>query len=501
MARKTTRKKPAKRAPGKPARDTRPWALWVLGAILGVAAIRLGVNALGWVPVHFDEGQYWAYGQELAWGHFSKPPLVGWVIYAATGWLGDTTFALRLGVVVAHGLTAWLVFLTGRALWDGRTGFWAATGFTAAPGVTVSAMIMTTDPVMMAAWALALYAWVRAVEKGAVHWWALVGLAVGIAALAKYTGLVFAAGALGYGLFSARGRDWRGLGVATVAALVVLAPNIWWQVANSFHTVVHIAEDAAPAGSRYNIGKMAEFIGAQLGVIGPVWFLAMLAAFWTRKTWRDDWRMRLVAWQTFALLFAMIALAFWTRAQPNWAAPSYVAGSLLAARWLLSRKWDWGLKVQGAVGAVAALALYSAAWAYHAMPGDLPRSTDPFKKMRLAEPFCGPALAAMGEEGAEVLLSNDRRRLSECMFLGGFGFEGVAVWNPDLNPSNHHELVATLFPGDDRPMLLAVMSPEVAATIAARFEDAREIETGTFQTHKGREYGYSIWAVQGFKGY
>ncbi len=62
---------------------------------------------------------------------------------------------------------------------------------------------------------------------------------------------------------------------------------------------------------------MAEFIGAQLGVIGPVWFLAMLAAFWTRASWLDDWRMRLVAWQTFALLFAMIVLAFWTRAQPN----------------------------------------------------------------------------------------------------------------------------------------------------------------------------------------
>ena len=87
------------------------------------------------------------------------------------------------------------------------------------------------------------------------------------------------------------------------------------------------------------------------------------------------------------------------------------------------------------------------------------------------------------------------------MFLGGFGFEGIAVWNPNLNPKNHHELVATLFPGDERTMLLAVMSEDVARAIASRFEDAREIDTASFQTHDGRSFTYSIWAVQGFKGY
>lgn len=492
----------ARKAPGV-RKDARPWALWTLGLILAVAVLRLGVNALGLIPVHFDEGQYWAYGLELAWGHFSKPPLVGWVIYLTTGWGGDTTFALRIGVVVAHAITAGLIYLAAARLFDGRTGFWAAAGFTAAPGVTVSALVMTTDPVMMAGWALALYAWVRAAEaKGpATLWWVVLGAAIGVAMLAKYTALVFAAGAIGYGLFSARARDWRGAAIAVAAGLVVFAPNIWWQMANSFHTVVHVAEDAAPPGSRYNIDKMAEFIGAQLGVIGPVWFVAMLAAFWFRRDWLDDWRMRLLAWQTGALLFAMIALAFWTRAQPNWAAPAYVAGSIFAARWLLTRKWDWGLKVQGAVGVVAALALYGAAWAYATFPDNLPRSLDPYKKMRLAEPFCEPVLAALGEEGAEVLLSNDRRRLSECMFLGGFGFEGVAVWNPKLIPQNHHELVATLSPGDDRLMLLATMSRQSARDIAMRFDAAREIETSTFQTHKGREYAYSIWVVQGFRGY
>ena len=494
---------PRKRSTGRKRKpsDTRPWALWTLGLVLGVAVLRLAVNALGWVPVHFDEGQYWAYGQELAWGHFSKPPLVGWVIYLATSFGGDTTFALRIGAVASHAIIALLVFLTGRRLFDGQTGFWAAAGYTVAPGVSASSMIMSTDPVMMACWALGLYAWARAAEAKGRVWWVVLGAALGLGMLAKYTALAFAAGAVGYGLFSARKRDLAGTVIAVIAGLVVFAPNLMWQITNSFHTVVHVAEDAAPGGSAFNPGKMAEFVGAQFGVIGPIWLVGVVLALLAMRRAEMDWRMKMLGWQTGTLLLAITALAFTTRAHPNWAAPVYISGSILAARWFLTRKADWALKAQAGIGALAAVVLYGAAWAYYAMPTDLPRGPDPFKKMRLGEPFCGPALAAMGEEGAEVLLSNDRRRLSECMFLGGFGFEGIAVWNPDLNPKNHHELVATLFPGDERVMLLAVMSAETARKIARHFDEAREIETGEFQTHEGRSFTYAIWAVQGFKGY
>ena len=79
---------------------------------------------------------------------------------------------------------------------------------------------------------------------------------------------------------------------------------------------------------------------------------------------------------------------------------------------------------------------------------DLPRFADPFKKMRNGGPFCEAALSAMEGEGAQVLLSNDRRRLSECLFEGGMDFKDVAVWDPDGVPSNHFEFRSRLAPGD-----------------------------------------------------
>ncbi len=500
-ARKPAPKKAKKAAPRKRATRApdRPWARWTLALILGVAALRLGVNALGLVPIHFDEAQYWAYGHELAAGHFSKPPLVGWLIWATTGLGGDTTFFVRIGAVLCHGLIAAFVFLAGRRLFDGQTGFWAAAGYTVAPGVSVSAMVMSTDPVMMAFWAIALWAWIRAGD-GPSYWWAVLGAVIGLGMLAKYTMIAFVFGALGYGLFSARERDWRGLAIATTTGLIVFSPNLIWQLSHDFVTASHVVEDAAPGGSLWNIGKFGEFAGAQLGVIGPLWFLAILGGlFW--RGWGQDWQMRMLGWQTYTLLIPILILAFATRAQPNWAAPAYVAGSIFAARYFLTRDWGWALKWQAIPGAIAAIALYAATIAYSAAPLSLPRTPDPFKKMRIATDFCAVTLAVMGEEGAEAILSNDRRRLSECMFQGVLLWQDIAVWNADPWPENHHELVSTLQPGDERVLVLAVMSRDAAVDMAKRFDEAREIETGTIPTHDGAAFGYSIWIVQGFRDY
>ena len=98
-----TRKKPAVKKPRKGKAPARPYLWWTLAVIALAAVLRLAMNAFDLVPPHFDEGQYWAYGHELAAGHFSKPPLVGWLIWVTTSLGGDTTFALRIGTVLGVG--------------------------------------------------------------------------------------------------------------------------------------------------------------------------------------------------------------------------------------------------------------------------------------------------------------------------------------------------------------------------------------------------------------
>ena len=125
----------------------------------------------------------------------------------------------------------------------------------------MSAMIMSTDPVLMVFWAAALFAMVRAAEvetenEGRV-WWGVLGALIGAGMMAKYTMVVFAIGALGYGLFAARERAWTGMLIAAVVSVAVLLPNIIWNSGNSFVTMAHVLGDADP-GKGYD-GKAAEW--------------------------------------------------------------------------------------------------------------------------------------------------------------------------------------------------------------------------------------------------
>ena len=506
-ARGKTDRNRGRAAAGKPARkrtkpvktSAGPWASLTLAVLVAVLALRLAVVALEPFPVHFDEAQYWAYGQALDWGYFSKPPLVAWLIRAATDLFGDSLFALRLASPISHALVAWLIFLTGCRLWDGQCGFWAAAGYTAAPGVSLSAMIMSTDPVMMVFWAGALYALVRAAEEDGRFWWGVLGGLVGLGLMAKYTMIGFGLGALGYGLLSARARDWPGTAIAVGVAVAVISPNLIWNWSNSFVTLAHVAGDADPGRGYFQPAELAEFAAAQFAVIGPVFGIAILLALRNRSAWINDWGMRLLAWQTVPLLAAMTGLALATRAQANWAAPAYIGGALLAARWLVLEGGITALRAQLAIGIGAALALWVAAGLYAGQSEGLTRQLDPFRQMRISEPYCELVLGTMAEEGVGVLLSDDRRRLSECMYYGGLGWDEVAIWNPDGKPDNHVELVASLQPGDQRGMLLVVRRGGEA--IARRFDNARAVDSGALETHIDRAVPFSIWVVKGFRGY
>lgn len=514
--RKTAARARAKGRPRSKAAEAKLWGERTAWLLLGLCLLRLAINGLSLIPIHFDEAQYWAYGRELAFGHYSKPPLVGWLIELSTSIFGDTLFGLRFFAPLAHLAIGALIFLTARRLFDARTGFWAALVYSAAPGVSISALLMTTDPPMMAGWALALYASVRIAEVRPGKktpepwaWWAVMGFGIGAGMLAKYTGGVFVVGALGYALMS-RERPIaptrrKGAMIAAGTALLTLSPNLIWNAGHGFVTFAHLGENAEirPDRGLVHPDELGEFLGAQFGVIGPVAFLAVLAALamFARAEARSDWKARLLAWQTAPLLVAMCVQALLSQAQPNWAAPAYVAGSILAARFLLARDWSRALRLHAWIGGVALAAVLALGAVYMVWAQDLPRSPDPFKKMRIGGPFCEAALSAMEGEGAEALLSNDRRRLSECLFQGGLDFPDAAIWDPDGRPSNHFEFRSRLEAGDARLFLLAVEGEALGEDIAARFVSAIPLGVGEFRTHEDRSVRYTLWLVEGFEGY
>jgi 4-amino-4-deoxy-L-arabinose transferase-like glycosyltransferase len=216
-----------------------------LSLALDARAVMLGVALAGFAlrlvlldrfAFHPDEAIYsfWAlYGRTVdplflqVWP--DKPPILIWVL----GWLfdlvGATPVIARLPNVVFSTLTIVVVGALARHWWGVRAGLLAALLMAFNPFAISFAATAFTDPLMVMAGLLALYAAVRR-----RYFWS--GLWLGVAIMTKQQGLLFAplmlAGVSGeWRVVSCEGRGARGAVAVMrwlVGLLVVVAPILYW---------------------------------------------------------------------------------------------------------------------------------------------------------------------------------------------------------------------------------------------------------------------------------
>ena len=63
--------------------------MWLIAFLLALLAVRLIANIYARTELVFKEGQYWSWSRELAFGYFSKPPLLAWLIRGVTELCGN----------------------------------------------------------------------------------------------------------------------------------------------------------------------------------------------------------------------------------------------------------------------------------------------------------------------------------------------------------------------------------------------------------------------------
>lgn len=299
--------------------------------ILGLTAWRLAWLPSSDLEFYVDEAQYWLWGQELAVGAWSKPPLVGWLIRAANEATGsDAVWAARLPWPLVHGAAALTVLGLGRRLGGARVGGLAGVIYAALPFVSVGSILISTDSPQMLALALFLLAWVAAPGKWGA---ALAGAALAGGMWSKYAMLFPLPGLAAAAWIDPRWRrPWTQVGVAALVALALFAPNIAWNAAHSFATVRHTAQNADWQGALHLAGA-ARFLVEQFAVAGPLTFAGLLAAF--ARRWPAG--LRGLVPVAGAPLAIVTAQALQSEANANWAVGAYVAGAVLMAAWLAPR--------------------------------------------------------------------------------------------------------------------------------------------------------------------
>jgi 4-amino-4-deoxy-L-arabinose transferase-like glycosyltransferase len=326
-----------------------------VGIVALITLVRLIGQHFSITDLYFDESQYWTWAQQPAFGYFSKPPLIAWIIAAAERVCGSGEACIRAPSPVFYFGTSLLIYALANTLYDRHVAFWAALSFAFATGVAFSARIISTDVPLLFFWALALLAYVKLLGRGDFRWAIVLGLALGLGLLAKYMMGCFILGIAVAALFDREARDFLktpALWTALIIAAVLIAPNLLWNVDNGFATFRHTGENIRGSGAVFSLRNGFVFLGSQFAVFGPVIFGFLIAIVVSAGKFALTRQDRLMLAFALPVLAIVTTLSFVTRAHSNWAGTALVSSIIVVVAVLVRLEaWRW-LKVGLAIGIV-----------------------------------------------------------------------------------------------------------------------------------------------------
>jgi lipid A galacturonosyltransferase RgtD len=407
--------------------------------ILAITAFRLVMLRYDTTNLFVDEAQYWMWSQHLAFGYYSKPPMIAWVIHFFT-WLGGSQeiFWVRVGSPILHMITALILIPTAMRLTGSRlAGAWAGIAYATLPGVALSSIFMSTDTVLFPFLALTLLCYSYLIVRRSIGLALLMGVCIGFGTLSKYAMLYFAATAILSAIFLPKARiALRDTALAVVAAVLVIAPNIWWNIANGGATLKHTSDNADWHGLNFHIDDAAAFFGSQFGVIGPVLFGAMVMVFYRLlrgKASTTEKHLFILSWP---IVLVIVVQALISHAYANWAATAYAAGVILAVFYLLQAKprlLTTSLVINGITSIIFPfLAVYS-----HQIT--LPNGTPVLNRYLGRADLSWQIATAAGRAGTPIIVADNRDILADLFYtLRDEPFTIRARSNGDF-PKNYYE--------------------------------------------------------------
>lgn len=412
-----------------------------------VTGLRLLGLHLSATDLYVDEAQYWSWAQRPAWGYFSKPPLIAWVIGLSQAVCGTGEACVRAPSTLAWAVTAAAVGGVGSALYGSRVGFWAGLSALLSPGAIYSARIISTDAPLLAFWSLALLAFVRLRAGGGSAWGLALAAGLGLGLLSKYAMGYFFACLLLAALIDPASRaalQRPAVQGGLLGGLLLLVPNLAWQATHGLATLRHTAGNATGGGGLPGFDDAFGFVAAQFVLAGPVILVAVCTAagLWARRRLTDP-RDRLLLAFSVPVLGLLITLAFVTRANANWAAPGLIAVFVLGPALLL--RWQRQVWLMGglALGLLIQIGLPVA-------DAHAPRLTlagRPLFERTLGWGGFGQAVAIRAAgAGLETVVAERRRDTAALLYYGRDRSLIVTAWpaDPDRFAEDHFQL--------DRPL-------------------------------------------------
>ena len=319
----------------------RRWTVRVLVLIGCATAVRLLFVAT--TEIANGEAYYYVWSRFPSLSYYDHPPLVAWMAWLTTR-VSHGSVAIRAGPLLCSVLFGWCIFKLGERLFTARAGFIAVAIVTAMPVFFASGWVLNPEAPLAPLWALGLLAIERMRNHDEPWRPLLAGAVVGLAFLAKYSGVLLMGVTLLYVAASPRGRRWLGrpsFWLGAVVALVVALPVLIWNQQRGWPTLaLHFHERTGPTDLATLVVHVVSVVAGQLAPFHPLIFpgLLVVLVMCIRRAPEDD-RYRFLALASWpVLLFFLVMMARVQDPESHWTMVGYVPLAVAAGGWLDGRR-------------------------------------------------------------------------------------------------------------------------------------------------------------------
>jgi hypothetical protein len=304
------------------------WHQRAVALIVAMTAFRLLI--ISTTGLTDTETYYLSWSRVLDWSYYDHPPLVAWSAYLWT--LGShSAFAVRVGPVAYAAIAGALLYRLGARLFSPRAGFFALLAVTMLPGVFFTSFVLNPEGLLAPLWLWILLS-LDGRRRGREGWRPLVlGLAIGIAFLAKYTAVLAVPIALLFVATTPSLRHWLrrpSFYAAGLLALALTSPVLYWNLQHHWPSVsLHLSERMPPMTASGWLRNAQKLVVGQLVVFHPLVLPALLATVVpTIRRARTDERYRLLAWSGAPVLVFFYAVMMRVcDAESHWTLVGYLS--------------------------------------------------------------------------------------------------------------------------------------------------------------------------------
>lgn len=399
-----------------------------------------------------DEAQYWLWSKELAWGYFSKPPMIAWIIANSQKFLGDSTFAIRFWSPVLYSFSAFFMYCLLCCIADHRCALWTGIVIITMPMIMLGNTVISTDAPLCFFWALSLLTFHMVYHQDKIYPWFLCGVFWGFGLLSKYSFIFLI---LGFYLFLLTSPGERkkthiyGVILATLVSIILIIPHLYWNLLHNFPILSHISEHNLKLQQQnWSIVRGISYIGGQLLIISPILGYVFLYALTHPSKLFSLWRKMNLRFLLFSFLPSLILVviqALRSGAQANWVGPAWLGGVSLLLILLFDELKK--LKLNTILFGTLSINIFCMLLLYYVkfLPGINDLVGDPFKRLKGWEQLMLQLPTILNQFPSSSILGDDRSIMAHMEYelhknaLAERIFNTQA-WSNSINPTNHFEM-------------------------------------------------------------